>query len=163
MRFGIRGKVFSALAALVIVLSSYLYFIWVPATIDFSRNEALRQLHQSLEVVGNEIAENMAGKRQDSVFDQLDLILLKNPEWKSVTLQDMHGKRLYPREAEAGTNAKADGPNILTINNDFMVYGKKAGKLTLRYDFSETQGEILTMPSFFSSWRRWRWCFSRRS
>jgi hypothetical protein len=75
-----------------------------------------------------------------SVRERLDFILLKNPEWLAVLLQDQNGNILYPVGGTLDTLQKYAMDNIITQN--IKAFGNQIGKLSLAYDFTDTNEAV---------------------
>jgi signal transduction histidine kinase len=136
---GIKTKIFLPLFLFVMAIGLYSYAVWVPKSVEFSAGESMELLHHTLEIITDQITQDMVDNDMDSVRQNLDLILLKNPDWKELVLKDAEGKILYPLSGSDPTHKIA---GTRTIFLDMSAYGKKIGSLTLQYDFSEMESMI---------------------
>lgn len=136
---GIKTKIFLPLFLLMAIIGVYFYVVWIPKSVEFSTSESRGLLYHTLEVVELQITQDIVKDDMNSVRQNLDLMLLKNPAWKELVLTDNAGKLLYPETDNEDTH---NGASILTISQDMAAYGTKIGTLTLQYDFSETETAV---------------------
>ncbi len=138
-KLGIKTKIFLPLFLLMAGVGLYFYLVWVPKSVSFSVGESLKLLHHTLEIVEIQITQDIAKGDLDTVRQNLDLLLLKNPSWQRLVLKDANGVILYPEGEEILPSTRQD---LKAVSLQMATYGKNIGSLTLEYDFSETSKEI---------------------
>lgn len=140
---GIKVKVFLPLVIMVVAMGAFIYFVWVPARVVFFKGWAQHILHDTLEVVGDQITQDIVDNRMEAVYDRLSLILLKNPDWKQIELTDIHGKILYPTYGKTGVLPVASTNEVQIAEKDLIAYGSNVGNIRLYYDFSDVYSDII--------------------
>ncbi|MGM0422874.1 MAG: ATP-binding protein [Pseudomonadota bacterium] len=116
----------------------YFYAFWIPTSVHFSTQQSLKLLSHTLEIVKDQITPDLIKDDLTSVQQNLDIILLKNPDWRQLVLTDRNGNTIYP--ANGGKELEENG--LLTVSLDITAYGEYIGELRLWYDFSTSQALI---------------------
>ncbi len=109
----------------------YFYLVWLPKSVEFAKRESFELLHHSLEIVEDQITQDLVAGNMDSVRQNLDLMLLKNPTWQRLELKNAKNVLLYPEEElDADTNTPLPDSGVMQpISLDMEAYGKKIGNL----------------------------------
>ncbi len=138
MNLNLKTKIFLPGLLMIALMAMYFYAVWVPKSIAFSAKESLDILYHTLEIVEDQITQDIQQGDMQAVYQNLDLMLLKNPDWHSITLRDAGGKILYPESSQGFIKESHD----IEVSLNLEAYGKKIGSLNLIYDFSSTQNTI---------------------
>ncbi|MDD9899845.1 MAG: ATP-binding protein [Alphaproteobacteria bacterium] len=138
--WGIRTKVLLPLIVALLGIGAYLYFIWVPQSVIAAKKESIDLLQHTLEIVDDQITQDILDGNTDVALQRLDLILLKNSDWKSITLTGKDGQQLYPID---NFEVESD-PNdvLLPLSRDLIAFDEKVGTLSITYDFTEMSNLI---------------------
>ncbi|QQG35151.1 MAG: response regulator [Micavibrio aeruginosavorus] len=137
---GIKTKIFLPLFLFMAAIGLYFYVVWIPRSVEFTLQETKDVLDHMLEIVEDQITPDLARNDMESVRERLDFILLKNPEWHALLLQDRSGGILYPEGGALDMLHQHDTDRIITQNIE--AFGNQIGKLSLAYDFSETEEAV---------------------
>lgn len=135
----IKIKIFLPLIVLMSLISLYFYVAWIPKSIDFSARESLDLLYHTLEIVEDQITQDLAEDDMTEVRQNLDLMLLKNPNWLKLILRDKAGEIIYPENNMISLKNKK---GVKKVSLEMDAFGERIGNLTLQYDFSKTENKI---------------------
>ncbi|MBI1327271.1 MAG: response regulator [Alphaproteobacteria bacterium] len=133
--FGIKTKILLPLFLLIACVGTYLYVVWIPTSVEYSITESRELVGRTLEIVEDQIKQDLVNRETADIFETLDIILLKNPEWSELKLYDADNNLIYPAEEPAG-NMRAE--TTKEISRDLYAFGKKIAKLSVVYNFEET-------------------------
>ncbi len=138
---GIKTKIFLPLFLLMTAIGVFFHTVWIPKNVDLTLQKSSEVLHKMLEIVEDQIIPDLVEGDMDAVHERLDLILLKNPEWRRLLLHSVDGKLLYPESGSASIPVEYSKNWIIV--HSLKAYGNDIGKLTLAYDFSDTIEPVL--------------------
>ena len=92
----IRLKLLIPVIALIGSVLVYASYIWLPHTISLSIQHSERHIHKTLETVAEGLVPFLQESRLDDVYQNLNSLSSKNPEWLYLALSDSEGRSLYP-------------------------------------------------------------------
>lgn len=137
----IKTKLFIPLALLITCISAYVYFIWVPSSIDYAIEQNRTHINRTLESVAEGVVPLLLENQLSNIYDNLDVVHTKNPEWIDLQLLDNKGTSLYPLDTPDTPPA---GAWIYTIRQPVQAAETSIGELVMVYDFTATANHIRT-------------------
>lgn len=123
----------------MMLITSYAWFIWLPQSIKTSVNQSKALLEKTLESVGEGLVPLLLENKLSNIYDNLNIVMKKNPDWTYLALDNAEQQPYYPFE-EKPLPAEKDDKKIL--KHDISVGEKSLGTLTLVHDFSRLAKEI---------------------
>jgi len=121
------------LLGLIGIVMLYMIYVWMPYSADISSQQSQRQIHKTLDTVGEGLVPLLLVEQLDSIYQNLDALSKKHPEWVYLSLTNSKGQSLYPFEEKEFPVLKE---SFKRIENPIMSGEDVIGNLTLIYDFS---------------------------
>ncbi len=137
---GLRLKIFLPLAALILGLCAYGWWVWLPTSIAYSAKLANAQQARTLGSVAEGVVPLMLENQLANIYDNLDKVREANPDWVQLVLLDSNQQHLYPFDAEALMPTSDTHYHI----RQPVVADVVIGEIIAVYDFSQAADDIRT-------------------
>ncbi len=137
--YGIKAKIFLPIILLTISICSYTYFIWLPASIEYSITQTKKHATHTLATLSEGLVPLLLANKLSDIYDTIDKVVADNqPDWAGIRLINAQQQSLYPLE-EIPLPEPSDTLHILRypLNASGTI-----GELVLVYDFSDTKARI---------------------
>ncbi|GMR20349.1 MAG: hypothetical protein BMS9Abin36_0944 [Gammaproteobacteria bacterium] len=92
----LRAKLFIPLLLFSLLLTVYAQFVWLPDIVRFVKKDHQASLTSHLISVAEGLVPLLLDNQLATVYDNLDSLLEKNTNWKSIRLFNNNGNILYP-------------------------------------------------------------------
>lgn len=123
----------------MVTLGGYGWFVWLPHTVGVYVDQSEVLLNKTLESVAEGLVPLMLEDRLSNIYDNLDIVMQKNPDWLYLGLQNADGQSLYPFDSDS---LPPEATYTKTIDHSIAVGDQVLGTLTLVYDFSRIARDI---------------------
>lgn len=135
----LRTKILLPLIGFIVCISAYIYYVWLPTSIETSRQQAQQQTERTLQTLSEGLVPLLLSNKLSNVYDNIDKVLEDNkPDWVAIHLHNIKGQSLYPMEDSA---LPATSDMLYHIETKIEAT-TTLGTITLAYDFSTMAGEI---------------------
>jgi len=135
----IRTKLFLPFVLFLIGMVAFAWLVWLPRTVDTSVDQSMRMLDKTLENVSEALIPMILEDQLSNVYDTLDIVMEKNPDWHYLALRNAQAQSLYPFEEQP---LPIDRENFYILNHKIKSGDRDLGTLTLVYDYSQLSRQI---------------------
>ena len=137
----LRLKVFLPLLLAIVLLTAYIYALWIPRVLADAESAYRNSVGRHLESVAEGLVPLMLGNQLDAVYGNLDALLEKNADWVGIRLIDQKGRLLYPLVASGPASGKGRA-GVGTVTQEVRYLSEKLAALELQVDFTPRLNEI---------------------
>lgn len=124
----LRQKIFLPLLLIGVVMTSYLYALWIPASLQRAEAAHLRLTEQHLDSVVEGLIPLLLGNQLALIYENLGALQKKNTEWEGVRLVNSKNQQLYPL-LTGRVVAEKHGPFRKTMLRPIQYLGMDLGTL----------------------------------
>lgn len=132
----LRGKTFLPLAVFGALFFLFLYGYWFPRSLRNLEQSELQATTRHLSSVGEGLVPLLLAHQLDTVYGNLDALLIQNKDWVGIRLINPDGMLLYPVEETAQAKTAVSRRDLRTIEQPIHFLGNDLGKLKLTIDLA---------------------------
>ncbi len=129
----LRFKVLTPLVLFSLFLASYVHFSWLPNYTAFWEERNRVQLAAHLDSVVEGVVPLLLDNHLSRIYENLDVLLDKNPNWVALSLRGADGQLLYPLDL-TGNHAHSDPATLVHREQPITYLGRPLGSLSLTMD-----------------------------
>ncbi|WP_412478154.1 response regulator [Azonexus sp. IMCC34839] len=129
----LRWKLLLPLLMAALIAGISMERIWLQRSLSLIESNQVRSMERHLESLGETLVPLMIGQQLDVINENLDALLLRNPDWVSIRLLDSKGRQLYPLlTVETPPKKSAADPRPISVR---IVYaGREMGRIEASFD-----------------------------
>jgi len=137
----IRSKFLIPLFILIAILVVYIHYIWSPKLYEYIKIEDTENMQAHLKTVADGLVPLLLENQLAAIYENLDVVLKSNPEWRAIYLYNAKGDAIYPLRAEESLNVN----NNLEILLRQPVYfldknlGEMVTVVDITHDYEQVQ------------------------
>jgi len=128
----IRSKFLIPLIILVVVLVIHIQYVWSPKLYDHLKAKNTEHLQAHIKTVIDGLVPLILENQLDAIYENLDIVLESNPDWRAMYLYDAKGAILYPLQANGQLEVNNNLEILITQPVDYVE--QKLGKLAVVID-----------------------------
>ncbi len=129
----LRVKLFLPLLLASVLFTGYLYWVWMPQSIEHDEQQHAGAVAQHLETLAEGLVPLLLEDQLANIYDNLEAFLNKNPDWLAIQLRNENGQLLYPiglaEPLVIESDARFFGENIRFLDTEL-------GEIKLWVDFA---------------------------
>ena len=137
----IRSKFLIPLFILVGILALHINFVWSPKLYNYIKTEDAEHLRAHLKTVADSLVPLILENQLAAVYENLDIMLESNSDWKAMVLYDEKNNIIYPLDAKADFKARGEFEILITQPVKFLDHalGKLAVIIDVEHDYLNVQ------------------------
>lgn len=135
----LRFKIFMPIVLLSAAIGLYMYYVWLPRSIDFSIHQARAQNMRTISTLSEGLVPLLLSNKLSDIYDTIDRVKQAHyPDWQEVHLLDEKGRPLYPLEDVPIAQASEE---VMVLFHPIRAPARLA-ELVIEYDVSRLRAEI---------------------
>lgn len=131
----IRSKFLLPLFILVVTLVVHIHYIWSPKLYEYIKAEDTEHLQAHLKTVTDGLVPLLLENQLAAIYENIDIVLKSNPDWRAIYLYDKNGNVLYPLRAEEPLKIKND--QEISLTQPVYYLEQQLGKLVVVIDVTQ--------------------------
>jgi len=136
---GLRLKLLIPLFFLAGTFALSLQLYWLPSYLEKGKTKFLTRQANAMALLSESLASPIHSADVAQIYNTLDRVLLSQPLWIGLSLDDIKGNRIYPFEQPS----PLDHPHVHTMVHNVVYYDKPRAQLTLVVDLAPVQQDLL--------------------
>ncbi len=135
----IRIKSLIPLVVAGLAFALYLSLVWMPKSIAHNSKQYEEVVSRHLTTLAASLVPLLLENQLDNVYDNLDVLMAQNDDWRVLELRDAEGRRLYPLY---GKLAAVTGDETHLFKHTIQYMDTVLGEVDLWVDFAPYLAEI---------------------
>lgn len=136
----IRSKFLIPLFLLVASLVIHIHYVWTPKLYDYIKTVDTEHLNAHLKTVVDGLVPLLLENQLAAIYENIDIILKSNEDWKAMYLYGRNGEVLYPLEVDS-TFPKNNDYEI-SLTQQVLYLDENLGKLVVVVDLSNDYKKV---------------------
>jgi signal transduction histidine kinase len=132
----LRAKLLLPLILISLLISGYLYVIWIPRTLAADEEAHLKGVDQHLNSVAESLVPLLLGNQLDILHGNLNALKEDNTNWLGIRLVNPENKQLYPLSTAQPMQEPALLPDEHKVEKRIRYLGENLGTLIIRIDLA---------------------------
>jgi signal transduction histidine kinase/CheY-like chemotaxis protein len=109
---------------------------WLPQSLARIEADHMRSMQRHLDTTAEILVPMVMGRQLDIINENLNALLVKNPDWVSIHLADDHGRQLYPVLTSSPAPASEAAGTYRQLKASLSFQGRELAVLEARVDLS---------------------------
>jgi signal transduction histidine kinase/DNA-binding response OmpR family regulator len=127
---GLRQKLLLPLVLIGVLMGTYLYVIWIPASLRVAEANHLYLIERHLDSVVEGLTPLLLGQELSTIHENLKALQEKNPEWINLRLVNAKGLQIYPIGVAAQDGAPGKQADLRSVSRSIHYVGLDLGSLS---------------------------------
>lgn len=136
----IRSKFLIPLFILVATLVVHIHYIWSPKLYDYIKVEDAEHLQAHLKTVVDGLVPLLLENQLAAIYENIDIVLKSNPDWRAIYLYDKNGDILYP--LHANEHLKVNNELEILLTQPVYYLEKNLGELVVIIDVTHDYEQV---------------------
>ena len=120
---------------------------WLPRSLERIERDHMLSMQRQLETTAENLVPMVMGQQLDIINENLDALLVRDPDWLSIRLLDEHNRQLYPLVSAEPPSLPVAAKDIRSLKAELQFSSRRLATMEARVDLtsylSEQRSEVL--------------------